>query len=317
MNLKHAFALTPLVAALALLPGCATTPKTGTTPTDGSESAQAESNEPDLVAQLRERMAAGTLQRQEKSEERQPSAATADTSQSPVVAVDPIKQQAARAVAADYAQALGLMNSGKDDDALALFAKIAEKAPQLSGPLVNQALILNKQQKYAEAQAALEKALTINPKNPFANNQLGITFRNLGKFAEAKAAYLTALTQDPGYAKAHFNLGVLADLYLQDLPLAIEHYQKYQSLQSTPDAAVTNWIIDLQKRTGIYVPPAKPAPLPPASDADTATDEENSAPADEQAEAPAAEQPSTTPSESAAPTEDKAAPTTGAQGDAP
>lgn len=136
MNLKHAFALTPLVAALALLPGCATTPKTGTTPTDGSESAQAESNEPDLVAQLRERMAAGTLQRQEKSEERQPSAATADTSQSPVVAVDPIKQQAARAVAADYAQALGLMNSGKDDDALALFAKIAEKAPQLSGLLL-------------------------------------------------------------------------------------------------------------------------------------------------------------------------------------
>jgi tetratricopeptide (TPR) repeat protein len=285
MTIKHAFALTPLLAALTLLPGCATAPKSSTTPTQSGDEAATESNEPDLVAQLRERMASGTLQRQEKTEERQPSAATADTSSSPKIAIDPLKQQEAAAVAGDFAKAVRLMGAGKDDEAFALFAQIAEKAPRLSGPLVNQALILNKQQKYAEAKAVLDKALALNPNSPFINNQLGITLRNMGKFAEAKTAYLAALTQDPNYAKASFNLGVLADLYLQDLPLAIANYQRYQSLQSTPDAAVNNWIIDLQKRTGTYVPPAKAAPLPPApSDTEEDTTDDSAAATEAQPE---------------------------------
>ena len=51
------------------------------------------------------------------------------------------KQQAALAVAGDYAKGLGLMADGKDDEALALMRQIAARTPQFSGPLVNQAVI--------------------------------------------------------------------------------------------------------------------------------------------------------------------------------
>lgn len=262
MSIKHGFALSAFVTALALLPGCASSPRPDTNAPAATDAA-GDSNEPDLVAQLRERMAAGSLQRQQKPEERQPLEATADTSRAPTVVIDTAKQQAALAVGPDYTRAMTLMEQGKDEEALALLRKVAEKTPQFSGPLVNQALILNKQQKFSEAQALLEKALELNPANPFANNQLGIALRGQGKFAEAKDAYLKALELDPNYAKAHFNLGVLADLYQQDLMLALQHYQRYQTLQSQPDPAVANWIVDLQKRTGTYVPPPPPAPLPP------------------------------------------------------
>jgi tetratricopeptide (TPR) repeat protein len=264
MSMKHTFALSALAAALALLPGCATTPKP-TAPAD-TGAAPAESNEPDLVAQLRERMASGSLQRQEKTEDRKPSEATADTSRSPTVVTDAAKQQAAMAVAGDYAKALGLMNAGKDDEALELLKKIAEKTPQFSGPLVNEGVILLKQEKFADAEKVLQQALQVNARNPYTFNLLGIALRGEGKFADAKAAYDSALAIDPNYAKAHFNLGVLADLYMQDLPLALSHYERYQSLQSKPDPAVANWITDLQKRTGTYKPPAAALPPPPPAD---------------------------------------------------
>ncbi|MDQ8037552.1 MAG: tetratricopeptide repeat protein [Pedobacter sp.] len=304
-SIKNTFALSALAAAL-FLAGCASTPKQQTPAETAGPEAPAESNEPDLVAQLRERMAAGTLQRQEKTEDRQPSAATADSSKSPTVTVDLAKQQAAAAVGADYAKALGLMSNGKDDDALAILKGVSQKAPQFSGPLVNEGLIYLRKQQYADAEKVLQEAVKVNPQNPYAFNLLGVALRELGKFPDAKAAYESALALDPNYAKAHFNLGVLADLYMQDLPLALSHYQRYQTLQGKPDPAVANWIIDLQKRTGTYVPPAPlPAALPPPEEtveevpADAAAPAAAEAPAagDAPAANPAAEQPAAAPAE--------------------
>lgn len=303
MSIKKTFTPSALAAVAALVPvlllsACATTPKQASSTDTTEPAAGAESNEPDLVAQLRERMAAGSLQRQEKAEDRKPAEATADTSRSPTLTVDAGKQQAAMSVAGDYAKALGLMSAGKDDEAFALLQKIATKTPQFSGPWVNQGIILLKQQKFADADKALQEALKVNPNNPFTFNLMGIALRGEGKFADARAAYDSALSIDPNYAKAHFNYGVLADLYLQDLPLALSHYERYQSLQSKPDPAVANWIIDLQKRTGVYKAPAPTpmAPPPPEEDGTeaptaatetSATDATPAAPADTATTAPA------------------------------
>lgn len=264
MNNRNLLALSALAAALALLNGCASAPKPVAPPVESTSDA----GEPDLVAQLRERMAAGTLQRQERPEDKQPSVAADDTSRSPVMAIDAGKQQAVMAVASDYARAMGMMDAGQDTDALALLETIATRAPALSGPLVNQGVILLRQKQYAEAEARLVKALAINARNPYGYNLLGIALREQGKFANARAAYESALGLDPNYAKAHFNLGVLADLYEQDLPRALTHYERYQALQSKPDPAVANWIIDLQKRTGVYkAPPPAPVQEAPAETA--------------------------------------------------
>ncbi len=258
MSIQHKIALSAIAAALTLLAGCASTPKQAVPEAEQTAGA----NEPDLVAQLRERMAAGTLQRQEKAEDKKPSEAAGDTSRSPALVATNARQQAAMAVSADYTRAISLMAADQNDEALALLQKVSAKEPSFAGPVINQGVILLKQKKFAEAEKVLRQALVINTRNPYAHNLLGIALREQGKFADARSAYETALGIDPNYAKAHFNFGVLADLYLQDLPLALTHYERYQALQSKPDPAVANWIVDLQKRTGVYKAPPPPPRAP-------------------------------------------------------
>lgn len=278
--LRHRKA-TAAVSLAVLLAACSSAPPRSTP----DAAAVPESNEPDLVAQLRERMAAGNLQQRKARPAEGPTAAAADTSNAPRAStIDPAKQAAALAVAPDYSRALGLMQAGNDAEALALLQGIAARTPQFAGPRLNQAVILLRQEKFADAEAAIRDALKANPKSPYAQNLLGIALREQGKFADAKAAYEAALALDPNYAKAHFNLGVLLDMYLQDLPAALGHYERYQALQSKPDTAVANWIIDLQKRTGVYKAPPKPATPAPAED-DT---KEEDAPAAAATPAPAA-----------------------------
>lgn len=258
MSIQHKIALSAIAAALTLLAGCASAPKQAVPEAEQTAGA----NEPDLVAQLRERMAAGTLQRQEKAEDKKPSEAAGDTSRSPALVATNARQQAAMAVSADYTRAISLMAADQNDEALALLQKVSAKEPSFAGPVINQGAILLKQKKFAEAEKVLRQALVINARNPYAHNLLGIALREQGKFADARSAYETALGIDPNYAKAHFNFGVLADLYLQDLPLALTHYERYQALQSKPDPAVANWIVDLQKRTGVYKAPPPPPRAP-------------------------------------------------------
>ena len=71
--------------------------------------------------------------------------------------------------------------------------------------------------------------------------------RRQGKFRDAEAAYLKAVTARPDYALAHYNLGVLNELYLQRLDNALVHYEKYQSLTGE-DKQVEKWITDLKRR---------------------------------------------------------------------
>ena len=66
---------------------------------------------------------------------------------------------------------------------------------------------------YTEAEGAFKAAIQRNPDNAVANNELGIAERKLGKFAEAEAAYQRTIAIEPNYAPAYLNLGVLYDLY--------------------------------------------------------------------------------------------------------
>lgn len=186
-------------------------------------------------------------------------AADSDAIHIPPVPHDPKVEKYAKQAMAEYARALQARMAGKDKEALVMFRSLAERFPQLSGPQLNVGLIYMEQQDYAKAQQAFEKSLAINDSNPYAHNGLGLALREQGQFDNARIHYERALVLDPKYARAHFNLAVLAELYLQDLHLALEHFQAYQNLQKVPDDNVANWLVDLQRR-------APDAPNQPVAD---------------------------------------------------
>jgi Flp pilus assembly protein TadD len=131
------------------------------------------------------------------------------------------------------------------------FEQLIVEYPAYPGPYVNLAILYRRDNRVAEAEASLNRALAIAPDHPAANSELGVLYRERGDFAEAESAYRRAIDGDPSYALAYYNLGVLYDLYLKREAEALEHYEAYLSLAAEPDAAVERWVVDLRRRLGL------------------------------------------------------------------
>ena len=132
-------------------------------------------------------------------------------------------------------------------DAELRFQEFLLQYPNYAGAHVNLAIIFAARGDDQAAENSLIDALLLNPEHPAALNQLGMLLRRQGKLTEAESAYQRAIAADPGYALAHYNLGVLYDLYLQRLDVALQHYEAYQTLVGE-DKQVTKWIADLTRR---------------------------------------------------------------------
>ena len=163
-------------------------------------------------------------------------------------AKNPEHEAQAKAARSEYHVALAEMKSGNLDGALSIFKTLSTQYPLLSGPVVNQAIILRKQGKLKEAKKILQDALFKKYQNPYLLSELGAINRDLGKFKQAKQAYLSAIRIESAYANAHYNLGVLADLYLHDPELALKEFTAYQALQEKPSKKVKGWIKELARR---------------------------------------------------------------------
>ena len=146
-----------------------------------------------------------------------------------------------------YEQAVAVMASGDYLDAELRFKEFLLQHPGYPGAHVNLAIIHAKNGNDPAAQSAIDAALAINPGYAQALNQQGMLLRRNGKFLEAEAAYLKAVTARPDYALAHYNLGVLNELYLQRLDVALQHFERYQELVGE-DKQVGKWIADLTRR---------------------------------------------------------------------
>lgn len=176
-------------------------------------------------------------------------AGDSDAEHVPPVPHDPAVRPIAEAATQEYFRGLQYLRNDEHARALVVFQSMTTRYPALSGPWVNIGLIQLHQEDWAAAEESLRQALATNVQNPYAHNALGVALREQGRFVEAKRHYLEAVALDPRYARAHFNLGVLAELYLQDLPSALDHFRDYQALQRQPDPTVANWIADLERRT--------------------------------------------------------------------
>jgi len=155
-----------------------------------------------------------------------------------------------------YQAALETMESGDDAVAAQTFEQFIDAHPHYPGAYVNLAIIYDRLDRPDDAYAMLETAKEIIPGYVPALNQEGLIKRRRGDFEGARQAWLEATQSDPEFANAWFNLGVLYDLYLQDLPAALDAYQRYQATVAgvqggaEPDPEVERWIVDIERRIG-------------------------------------------------------------------
>ena len=146
-----------------------------------------------------------------------------------------------------FEQATAVMAAGDFVDAELRFKEFVLLYPDYPGAYVNLAIIHAQNEDDENTRAAIDQALLLDAEYAPALNQLGMLLRRNGNFLEAEAAYLKAVTVSPDYALAHYNLGVLNELYLQRLDTALQHFETYQALVGE-DKQVEKWIADLRRR---------------------------------------------------------------------
>ncbi|OUR61319.1 hypothetical protein A9Q74_09095 [Colwellia sp. 39_35_sub15_T18] len=187
----------------------------------------------------------------------------------------------AEEVIATYQQALVLMKQQEWYAANALFEQVIAKQANLSGSYVNQALILtalSKQQQGAKAteqanqskqakqpkqanqvtasELLLDKAISVNPLNPYAHYFKGQLLQEKGQFEQAEQYYATALSIWPNYRQAQLDMAVLLELYRGKLLDAYQYYAAYLQL-NVDDKQVQRWQAALAikiKRAGLTLP---------------------------------------------------------------
>ena len=150
---------------------------------------------------------------------------------------------------ADFAAAVERLKAQDYAGAIELLRTVIEHEPGVTAPYIDIALAYRKIGKPEPAEENLKKALDLVPGHPVASNEYGLLLRKAGRFAEARTLYEQALTKFPDYLPAHRNLGILCDLYLNDLECANDQYQLYSKLKPD-DEPVKIWLADLQQRLG-------------------------------------------------------------------
>ncbi len=159
-----------------------------------------------------------------------------------------------------YEAAVADLQASRYAEAQAGFNTLLKDFPKLPGPVVNLALVYRQQNKPAAEEAALKVATETWPKYAPGHHQTGLWLRKQGRFAEADEAYARAIDLDAKYLAAHYDRGVLNDLFLQRPQQALTEYEQYQKMLPEPDPLVARWIADLQRRANPGAPTVSAVP---------------------------------------------------------
>jgi tetratricopeptide (TPR) repeat protein len=150
-----------------------------------------------------------------------------------------------------FEQALAALRAGDGTGAETQLQALVNAYPDYAGPLVNLARIRAGRGEIGPAAGLLERAVTVCTHCAAPWTELGVLRRQQGRFKDAEESYLRAITADPGYANAHFNLGILYELYLARPELALQQYARFRALHAQDPVAgdVDKWMADLSRRT--------------------------------------------------------------------
>ncbi len=132
-----------------------------------------------------------------------------------------------------------------------ILLEMAKEDKSLSGPWVLLGDIVAEQKQYAKAVEYYQKAISANASNLNAYMHLALVQRQQGEFLRAQNTYRTVLSLWRDCPEAHLNLAILYDIYLNHPLRAQKHMEAYQFLTSGQNTEVAQWLVEIQKRTGI------------------------------------------------------------------
>ena len=102
--------------------------------------------------------------------------------------------------------------------------------PNLGAAMVNLGAALMAQDRAREAEAVLRRALELNPRSPKARLRLSESLRDQDRLEEMRLELEELRRIDPDNPDLHLNLGILAQDVERDMPAALAHFRKAQSL---------------------------------------------------------------------------------------
>jgi tetratricopeptide (TPR) repeat protein len=154
--------------------------------------------------------------------------------------VDPEIQQ-------EFDQAVAMLKQEKFPEAIRLLKGVTGKTSKFSAPFIDLGIAYSRTKEYSKAEESLKQALKVNPTHPVALSELGLAYRKTGKYKDARATYEKLLQVYPDYVPARKSLGVLCDIYIQDLECALQQYEAYLKLEPD-DQKVKIWVADVKQR---------------------------------------------------------------------
>jgi len=147
-----------------------------------------------------------------------------------------------------YQDALEALKTDNVDKAIPSLTKIANNHPDHIGAWINLANAYLTKVKINEAESATAHAKSINPKLAEIFNLQGLLAVLKGEYANAEKNYLQAIQLKANYPTAHYNLGLLYDMYYQDIDRAVAEYDRYIELSDGTDKKTISWVAELKQK---------------------------------------------------------------------
>lgn len=147
-----------------------------------------------------------------------------------------------------FARALDAM--AKEDWATAEKSLLAvtNAMPELSSPWTNLGIVYLRTGRTAEAASVLGIAVDHDPSDCPPRLVLAELAERARDYQKAREHYLACLEKEPDNRVALVNLGIVQEIYLGDLPDALQRYEHYRDVEPGDEARVAAWIADLSRR---------------------------------------------------------------------
>jgi len=152
-------------------------------------------------------------------------------------------------VKSDFEKAVKLLQEEDYERGIRVMTRVVERSEMSIAPHINLGMAYRITGDMKRAEKSLTRALEINSIHPAANNEMAMVYRKTGRFDDARRTYERILERFTSFLPARKNLGILCDLYINDLSCAMANYEIYNKADPG-DKEVVIWIAELRARMG-------------------------------------------------------------------